>query len=682
MQKVNLKMLIICLIAVMTLGFYMNNVRKFKEESNTVPEISEIIATDQDVKISWEKDNKCLMYKIYRKTKDENYRKIKTVTNTSTSYIDRDIKINETYSYKIIKTTLYGILHGEERAVTPVYMCAPLLKSVERYTSGTEENICLKWIGTGNRAVYLILRKEDGDEYKVIDNVVSDTSECSYVDKNVDSQKNYTYTVQRREEREQNLYQYGRFDKIGIYALQGKPDVSVDFTNSYSSIEWKKVEGVTQYIVYRKLGLSGTYKPIALVEDVNHYIDVYHDSFKEKAEKKRLIGKYFMDPSDNDIVYTVRAYNRQGSFKEYYGNYNQDGDFNTCAPAIVDVNRISETKVQIRWCKVENAQKYFVYSGYDDTDGNVKWEWLGEVKQKNRNLLTARFSVNKKHSFFTVKAEYRKNGKKIYSTFDKGFNLANQRYLDKKILFLGDSITFASPYRNSDVKYMFSYPNRINQLTGAEIYNPSIPGATYAYKPFDGKGYHRYRIVTDIAEKIYHGEKIDAPEDVDCENIGEHGFKDFDIIVMAAGTNDYYDNVKIGSLKSKKNSEFNGAVNIILSYIKNGNVQREKEGKEPIKVVFVDLFYSDRGYDVSKRVNRFEAENKIGLTLSDYQDALDALVEQHKSEGMNVYQFHTNEIVTKSNCPYVTSDNLHMTRFTYTQIGNELTEYLLKNEII
>lgn len=244
MQKRNLKKIIICLIAVMTLGFYMNNVREFKEESSLVPAISEIIATDQYVKISWENDNDCLMYKIYRKMNDGSYRKIKTVMNTSTSYTDRDIKINEKYSYKIIKTTLYGNLHGEERSVTPGYMCAPLLKSVERYPYGTEENICLRWISTEIGSTYSILRKEDGDEYKVIDSVISDASECFYIDKNVDSQKNYTYTVQRKEETEKNIYKYGRFDKTGINALKGKPAVSVDFTNSYAAIEWEKLKGL------------------------------------------------------------------------------------------------------------------------------------------------------------------------------------------------------------------------------------------------------------------------------------------------------------------------------------------------------------------------------------------------------------------------------------------------------
>ena len=72
-------------------------------------------------------------------------------------------------------------------------------------------------------------------------------------------------------------------------------------------------------------------------------------------------------------------------------------------------------------------------------------------------------------------------------------------------------------------------------MTGAKAYNPSIPGATYAYN----ERTNRARIVTDIAENIKYGK---TPENALHEN--NKTYRDFDVVVMAAGTNDYSDNIK------------------------------------------------------------------------------------------------------------------------------------------
>ena len=71
-------------------------------------------------------------------------------------------------------------------------------------------------------------------------------------------------------------------------------------------------------------------------------------------------------------------------------------------------------------------------------------------------------------------------------------------------------------------------------------------------------------------------------------------------------------------------------------------------------------------------------------TLKDYQDQLDEIISNYQtkySDTLQVYQFKTRDynFVTEQNCPYTSSDNLHMNRYTYTQIGNALAAYLKKN---
>ena len=67
-------------------------------------------------------------------------------------------------------------------------------------------------------------------------------------------------------------------------------------------------------------------------------------------------------------------------------------------------------------------------------------------------------------------------------------------------------------------------------------------------------------------------------------------FKDFDVVIMAAGTNDYLDNNPFGSIHSTNIREFNGAINKVMSYVKKQMLKEIKKVKRPLKLF--SLIYS------------------------------------------------------------------------------------------
>ena len=448
------------------------------------------------------------------------------------------------------------------------------------------------------------------------------------------------------------------------------PEATVDCGNLSATVSWDKLSGAYKYKVYRKIGPNGSFRLLGETKD-NTYTDVYVKTAKTDAEKSYLCAGYFVDPSINPYVYTVRACYKDGS-KEILSGYSTDGTFHIETPSIVSVNKSSATKATIEWSTLKNAKSYLLYSGYMDSSGR-HWTKLKEVTHKSGTRQKETVSVNAEHTYFTVKAKFTKDGKTIYSDYDKGFTLENKVYSDKSILYIGNSITFGSPYKGKNTVEVFSYPWRVQQLTGADMYNPSIPGATYAYK----SGGSRDRLVEDVAVPMNEGR---TP--VKALHSNTRTYEDFDVVVMAGGTNDYADDISPGTLDSTDRTEFNGAINEIMGYIKAASDERVKQGKDPIKVVFVDLFYSNRLYDYTKLTNRFITPNKIGLTLTDYQRDLDQMVEKYRQEGIDIYQFHTAQFVDENTCAKKTSDNLHMSRYTYTQIGNELARFLVTNGIL
>lgn len=653
------------------------------------PEISLIESTDQYVKIQWKNSKDAKEYNIYRKEDDGDFKKIVTLDGKNTEYIDKDVLVDNTYTYQIEEVLAHKTSKSDERKISLKKIDAPELLSVKRYsTKDNKEAVELNW-SSHDGYDYSVFRKEADGKYQVIANVTANSNKSSYIDSKIENTKDYTYTIRRKQKDSNNVYQYGKFDEKGITTLSGKPEVKGDFTNLKATISWSKVNGANNYIIYRKQGLTGSYKQIAKVSgNKTQYVDVYNKSLKTENEKKILGAGYFVDPSINDLVYTVRAYKNTND-KENFSNYSKDGVFNICAPSIVNVENTKDNSTKVEWGTVKNANQYYVYSGYDDAQGERHWEKLKTVDAKNSVVQSITVKPKKEHQYFTVKASFNRDGNNLYSDYDKNYRINDRKYENKNVLFFGDSITFGSPYKGKATRTVFSYPWRVHQLTNVNFYNPSIPGSTYTYKEKNNRS--RMVQIADCLDKGKNVEKNDLtkPEDmyvyktdfVDNQIKGKK-FKDFDVVIMAAGTNDYLDNNPFGSIHSTNIREFNGAINKVMSYVKKANVERNKEGKKAIKIVFVDLFYSDRTNNYAQKTNRFVTKNKIGLTLTDYQNDINALVKKYKQEGLDVYQFATDDLINQKNCPYVASDNLHMTRYAYGQIGNKLSDYLIKNKII
>ena len=564
---------------------------------------------------------------------------------------------------------------------------APTLVSTQFYPKNEDYYAVVRW-NAKNNSDYQILRKLNETDYGVLANVKANSGFMSFYDK-IDSDKFYTYTVRE-------ILKNGSGKILGAYDIEGlkimdRPNVTVDFQNLKAVIKWDKIPNATKYRIFRKMGRDGNYELIDVVDAKNlNYTDFYYNSVKEL--KSIISGDTFIDPSYNNLFYTVRASNIKkvnGVTKTSYGLYYKDGDFHLEAPSIVSLK-----STIIKWGKVPNADGYIVLKRNTVDD---EWEEIGSAVQKTSTCISLTLNGIDKDAYYTVKAFASKNGEIVYSKFDEGFSLRNfnEDYSDYSILYFGDSITYGSPYKAESTRHIFSIPNRVAELLGCNFYNPSIPGSTYhdlGQNPdgsnIENTNYYRYRICREVVDQIAIGELPGNWEELDTaqNSKGETNttISDYNIVVLAAGTNDYLDNSILGSLNSNDTTTFNGALNHIMEQIVNASLKRIEEGKDAIKVVFVDLYYSDRTNNYKIRQNRDITPNKIGLTLTDYQNALLTQYDKWQNlteDVLTFYNFKTRdyEIVNEENCPYTASDNLHFTKFVYGQYGNAFAQFLVNN---
>lgn len=530
----------------------------------------------------------------------------------------------------------------------------------------------LYWISKIN-TTYVILKKSD-DDFKLAATVTANSERMSFFEK-LSEDDMCVYSVSEIIENGTKKI-LGPYDSEGL-KLISSPEVSVDFQNIKATISWSKVEGATKYAILRKVGREGKYESLAYVDASElSYVDYYYKS--KEVLSKMMIGNALIDPSVNELFYTVRACtfkNVGGTDKKSYGLYLQDGDFHLEAPDIVSL----QDNV-LKWGGVPNAQGYLVLKREYSSD---EWQTIGQINATADIVQSMELDSVDYNAYYSVQAYADKNGKTVYSFYDEGFTLKN-RIEDNNysILFFGDSITYGAPYSSGLSRHIFSMPYRVSQLTGCVYYNPSVPGAAY-----HNNTYNRTCIATEVVDQVAQGNPPARWQSFlnskNSEGVSNTTIEDYDVVVLAAGANDYKTNAELGLLNDSNVSTFYGALNHILSKIEDASINRVNNGKQPIKVVFVDLHYGARVSSYKEVIVRDITSNEIGLTFAEYQDALDNIYDKWQASAcLELYNFNSRDydIVNSTNHPYTTSDNLHFTKFTYGQYGNYLAEFLV-NEV-
>lgn len=520
---------------------------------------------------------------------------------------------------------------------------------------------------------YVIMRKR-ALQWEDIAVIKGGDQETEWTDKNVDVDKKYKYSVKRVLARDSkgNIVATTPCDERGLETLNKVVNPKVDYTNLRARITFLRNIGVTGYKVYRKYGDSD----YELLENkkqrkwpIISYSDVFKQSCSEGAVSSRITFKNFIDPSQNDLVYTARPFikdKKRGTV--VMGPMFEDGDFRIADPTIVDVNIISSQKASVRFATVPNAKNYILYSG-KEKDGEVEWKKCCEVKPvPDVSIITTDIECSKGDDCFTVQAEFEKNGETLLSGMEENYTI---KYRDeakgKRILVIGASGSYGCPYKRKEIRFVFSYPYRMANMLGAEIVNPSIPGATYSLS-----GENRAHILTDVVEKVEKGEEVsrDAyPYNVLDRNLQLYKLTDFDIVLVVAGGNDYNSNLEPGDVYSTDKTTFAGAINTIMDKLSLANEERVKTGKKETTVIMVGTTYSDRRSVFAELNNRYVTPNKAGYTLQDFQDVYEKIYGNYKDKGLNVYLIGSEDYLNKNTCPTATTDNLHMTRITNGEFG-------------
>ncbi len=524
--------------------------------SLATPKISKAESVYGGVKLTWNKVSGAAKYRVYYKGRKGWTRMVDT---TSTSYIDKDVSSGKNYTYTVrcISADGKSFTSGyDSKGKSVKYIAAPEISKLENVNGGVK----ISWGKVSGATKYRVYYKGRKGWTRMVD-----TTSTSYIDKDVSSGRNYTYTVRCISD-DGKSFESGFNPKGSSIRYNQAPKIlETNVVNGGIKVIWES-ENNTNYRLYCKTEGKGWTKVC--------------------DNKTGVVTHKNLQPNKT-YTYTVRAISSDA--KKYLSGYDPVG----MSAKYVATPKISKTEVtydgvKLTWNKVAGAEKYRVY--YKDGEG---WNKLADTTGNSyldmglvsRELSIKDNSVNGQY-IYTVRC-ISSNGKVFQSGYDtKGSkaNLGNECpeivrvdsmhggitvswtdvcednskyriYVKEKGSWkkLADTTNNYYTHKNVKAGQTYTYTVRCVSKNGKKftsIYNPS--GVTFKYKTTD-------KTRDAYIDYLLKHESEWLPE-LKVGNVALAGVQfadlDFDgvpeLIVQEAGNEEYYLKAKVYTFKDGK----------------------------------------------------------------------------------------------------------------------------------
>ena len=207
------------------------------------PKISKTENVNGGVKISWGKSNGAEQYRVYYKGSKGWTRLADT---TSTSYTDSKVTSGKTYTYTVrcLNKSKNKFTSGyDSKGAKATFIAAPKISKTENVNGGVK----ISWNKSNGAEQYRVYYKGSKGWTRMVD-----TTSTSYIDKDVSSGKNYTYTV-RCLNKSKNKFTSGYNSTGKSIKYVSAPKISrTEATYNSVTLNWDKVNGAEKYRVYRR----------------------------------------------------------------------------------------------------------------------------------------------------------------------------------------------------------------------------------------------------------------------------------------------------------------------------------------------------------------------------------------------------------------------------------------------
>ena len=386
----------------------------FAVTSLAVDEVTfkEVVSTKDGIELLWTDVKDVANYILYR-ADGENGADIVVTTTIENKYVDADVTLGETYTYKIVAQATDGSYTDIESADTATLVyeieaCAhekaewEVVQPATIYSEGIQQNVCVacgvvletKEIGQvapaspSIRSLYNATKGvaftwsavEGAESYKVYRRsagetkweLIADTAKTGITDTAVENGKYYKYAVRAANSGGISPYVGGRV----IRFVAAPTGLTAANTLGGIYVKWAEDKSVDTFRVYRKVVGDAEWTYLGSTKN-NYYPDL-------KIE------------ADTDYVYTVRAV-----LGGYYSNFYSDNKPLKRLDAPKLTKRVSSKDgMPVSWEWVDGAGGCYLYRKTADST----WTMIGNVKGTKSNTYLDKTTTKGVTYTYTVRA--------------------------------------------------------------------------------------------------------------------------------------------------------------------------------------------------------------------------------------------------------------------------------------
>ena len=372
------------------------------------PVLKPLSNSSNGVNVSWVASAGAVNYRVYRKNSAGAW--VKKGETSSTCFVDKNVESGKTYTYTVKCISADGSKSEsgfDNKGKTIQFIAAPVLKPLTNSSNGVN----VSWEASAGAVNYRVYRKNSAGAWVK----TGETSSTSFVDKNVESGKTYTYTV-KCISADGSKSESG-FDHKGKTIQFIAAPVLKPLTNALTgvSVSWEASAGTANYRVYRK-NKAGTFVSIGETTSTD-FVDT------------DVISGY-------TYTYTVKGINNDGISSGYDHNGQTIRYFS--APVISKLSNTTEG-VKIEWNPTPCAGTYRICRLNDE--GN----WIDVGTATNISFVDTNVESGKIYTY-TVKCTNIDG--EIISSF----------YPGKKIKFIAAPVIYSLTKNSSGITVKWNKP--------------------------------------------------------------------------------------------------------------------------------------------------------------------------------------------------------------------------------
>ena len=256
--------------------------------------------------------------------------------------------------------------------------------------------IKLTWEGREEADGYIVYRKTDSTDYKVVA-TITDAEKLSFVDANISQKVKYRYNIAAFAVDENGEQATGLKRSNGTNIVRTKV-ISTTNQNGSVTVKWTKVPDAAGYKIYRKASGYSSYGLLKTIKngDTTTYTDKYEKSIRNGKASYYYVVPYYKKSSDVILKTNTKT--------NYYMS----------RPVVSSLKRNSSTAITVKWKKNDKATGYEIRCSTSSSMTNPK-----SVKIKSKNTVSKKITGLQKNKTYYIQVRTYKtyDGVKYYSAW-------------------------------------------------------------------------------------------------------------------------------------------------------------------------------------------------------------------------------------------------------------------------